>query len=102
MKSVDFKDNFEFDCLCIINKFSLCLLMKSKTDKLKNEILFLNKNNYNTKYLKTKDFVPICLCLIKLNKENSKNISYIMVGGHESQNKKGKLILLRLTFNDNN
>ena len=62
MKSVDLKDNFEFDCLCIINKFLLCLLMKSKTDKLKNGILFLNKNNYNTKYFEKKDFVPICLC----------------------------------------
>ena len=74
--------------------------MKSKADKSKNEILlFLNKNNFNTKYFETKDFVPICLCPIKLNEENSKNVCYIIVGGHESQNKKGKLILLRLTFN---
>lgn len=101
VKSVDLKDNFEFNCLCIINKFLLCLSMKSKTDKLKNEILFLNKNNYNTKYFETKDFMPICLCLIKLNEENSKNVIYIMVGGNESQNKKGKLILLKLTFDDN-
>ena len=102
VKSVDLKDNFEFDCLCIINKFLLCLSMKSKNDKLKNEILFLNKNNCRTKYFETKDFVPICFCPIELNKDDSKNITYIMVGGHESQNKKGKLLLLKLTFNDNN